>query len=338
MKEQPDKAKNTSGMKYILGTIFVAILIVLPWLKIGGPYFTHICILIFTYVIATSSLRTVYVSGQASVGHAAFMGIGAYTSAIFAMKMGLSPWITILMGALGAMIVAMAAGYLFSRLRATYFSMVTLFFGVAVEALIRSWVSLTGGRTGLVGFPGLGILTIPGVGEINFATSKIPAYYLFLILAVITLVVLYRLERSRTGMNWAAIAQSPLVASSIGISEVKYRVLAFGIGCFFAGLAGAAYAHYSGVLSSSSYGLMPSINIVTYMLLGGINYFVGPIVGVVLLVAVPEIFRSLKEFAPYIIGGIMLIVIFLMPQGLAGLVKPVKSWFLKIIRKDKHNA
>jgi branched-chain amino acid transport system permease protein len=333
MSDVREKGNVHTIQRYGLRAVLIAFLLLLPWLPRVGPYFLHVCIMILTYIIATSSLRTIYVSGQASVGHAAFMGIGAYTSAIMSMRLGWSPWFTILLGALGAMVVATLSGYLFSRLRAIYFSMVTLFFGVAVEALMRSWVSLTGGRSGLVGFPGLGILPIPGVGEINFAASKTPYYYLLLLLAFFTLIVLYRLERSRTGMNWMAIAQSPLVASSIGINETKFRVLAFTVGCFFAGLAGGCYAHYSGVLSSSSFSLMPSIYLVIYMLLGGMTHFAGPIIGVIVLVAIPELFRSLKEYAPFVFGGIMLLVIFLMPQGLAGLMQSCRPWFEKTFRR-----
>jgi branched-chain amino acid transport system permease protein len=216
-------------------------------------------------------LRTIFVSGQASIGHAAFMGMGAYTSAILSMRLGWTPWITILLGAIAAMVLAVMSGYLFSRLRAIYFSMVTAFFGVAFEALLRSWLSLTGGKAGMVGLPGMGVIDLPGLGEINFATSKIPYYYLFLLLTLFTLIVLYRIERSRTGMNWMAIAQSPLVASSIGISETKFRVLALAVGCF-AGLAGSVYPHYSGVLSPSSFSLMPSINLVIFLLFGGTRF------------------------------------------------------------------
>jgi branched-chain amino acid transport system permease protein len=211
--------------------------------------------------------------------------------------------------------------------------MVTLFFGVAVEALIRSWVTLTGGRAGLISVPGMAVVDIHGLGRIDFVASKIPYYYLLLFLALVTLLVLYRLERSRTGMNWMAIAQSPLVAASIGISETKYKVIAFAVGSFFAGLAGGAYVHYSSVLSSSNFDFMSSINLVIFMLFGGMSHFAGPIVGVIVLVVIPELFRSLRQYAPFIFGGVMLLVIFLMPQGLAGLFQSVKPWLSRMLRR-----
>jgi branched-chain amino acid transport system permease protein len=295
-----------------------------------GSYFVYIGILVLTYIIATSSLRTIYISGQVSVGHAAFMGIGAYTSAILSQRLGWTPWITMLLGALMAMAIAILVGYPFSRLRAIYFSMVTLFFGIAVGAVIRMLVGFTGGGAGLVAFPRLGSINIAGIAEINFATSDVPYYYFFLILTLISLLVLYRLEHSRIGMKWMAIAQSPLVASSVGISESRYRILAFAIGCFFAGLSGSAYAHYSGVLSPSSFDLLPSIYLLIYMILGGVRSFAGPIIGVIVLVVIPELFRGFKEFTPFIFGGIMLIVVYLMPRGLAGLFEQVKSRVTKL--------
>ena len=333
MSGKQGKMGVKTSKKYVAYAILIALFLLLPWLPFGGAYFIHVCILILTYVIATSSLRTIFVSGQASIGHAAFMGMGAYTSAILSMRLGWTPWITILLGAIAAMVLAVLSGYLFSRLRAIYFSMVTAFFGVAFEALLRSWLSLTGGKAGMVGLPGMGVIDLPGLGEINFATSKIPYYYLFLLLTLFTLIVLYRIERSRTGMNWMAIAQSPLVASSIGISETKFRVLAFAVGCFFAGLAGSVYPHYSGVLSPSSFSLMPSINLVIFLLFGGTRYFAGPVIGVIVLMAIPEVFRSLKEYAPYIVGGFMLLVIFVMPQGLASLFEAATPWISKMFKK-----
>jgi len=334
MSEKQGKMGVKTSKRYVAYAILIAFLLLLPWLSLGGAYFIHVCILIFTYVIATSSLRTIFVSGQASIGHAAFMGIGAYTSALLSTKLGWTPWVTILLGAITAMVVAVLSGYLFSRLRAIYFSMVTAFFGVAFEALMRSGGEFTGGKAGMVALPGMGVIDLPGLGEINFATSKIPYYYLLLFLTLFTLIVLYRIERSRSGMNWMAIAQSPLVASSIGISETKFRILAFAVGCFFGGLAGSVYPHYSSVLSPGSFSLMPSINLVIYLLFGGTRFFAGPVIGVIVLMVIPEVFRSLKQYAPYIVGGIMLLVTFWMPQGLAGLFESAKPWISKMFGKD----
>ncbi len=314
--------------------VLLAVLFILP-LVFDGFYFIHVCVLIMIYIIATSSLRTIYISGQQSVGHAAFMGIGGYASALLVQKLDWSPWLCMLLiGPAVAAVVAFLSGYLFSRIRAVYFSMVTLFLGVAVVAVMISWVSVTGGNSGIYGIPGLGEVNIPRLLDIDFDGSKVAFYYLVLVLTVLSLAILYRLEYSRIGMTWKAIAQSPVVAASTGISETKFRVLNFTVGCLFAGLAGSLFAHYNGVLSPNSFGLSGSIYLVIYMLFGGLSSFAGPIIGVVILMAVPELFRFLKEYAPFVLSGLMLIVIFWMPQGLAGVCESIGSRVLKQRQKQ----
>jgi len=132
-----------------------------------------------------------------------------------------------------------------------------------------------------------------------------------------------------------AIAQSHLVASSVGVNEGWYRVLAVGVGCFFVGLVGAAYAHYNLVLSPTSFDLSATLWLVMYVLIGGINSFIGPIIGTAILVLIPEFFRGLKIYSPYISAGILLIVVYLMPQGLVGLPQLVRSWCRELRKGEK---
>jgi branched-chain amino acid transport system permease protein len=157
--------------------------------------------------------------------------------------------------------------------------------------------------------------------------SRLPYYYFFLGLALVSIIALYRFEFSRIGTNLKAIAQSHLVASSVGINEGWYRILAVGVGCFFVGLVGATYAHYNLVLSPTSFDLSATLWIVMYVLIGGINSFAGPIIGTAILVLIPEFFRGLKIFSPYISAGILLMVVYLMPQGLVGLPQLMRSWY-----------
>jgi branched-chain amino acid transport system permease protein len=116
-----------------------------------------------------------------------------------------------------------------------------------------------------------------------------------------------------------------MVAASVGISETKFRVLALGVSCFVVGLVGAGYAHYNMVLSYSSFNLLASINMLVYMLIGGIVSFAGPIIGTAVLFMIPEIFRQLKEYTPFLFAGILLLVVFVMPQGLVGLFDQFRS-------------
>jgi len=303
--------------------VLIILLFLLP-LFVTRPYYLHIFIVTLLYIIVVSSLRTIALSGQVSVAHAAFMGIGGYFSGVVSKELGLTPWLTIPLGGFAAMIVAVLIGYPFTRVRAIYFSMVSLFGGIAIVNLIRVAQKWTG-AAGLAGIPPLSPINIPGLINITFLGQKLPYYYFTLLLALVSLLVLYRIEHCRIGMTWRAIAQSYLEASSVGINEAGFRVLALAIGCFFAGIAGASYAHYNLVLTPNTFSFLPSIFLVMYMLVGGRDRFGGPIIGTGILVMVPELFRGLKEFAPLILGAIMVIVVFLMPQGIAGLFDQIRA-------------
>ena len=312
---------------WIRSAVYASLLIILFLLPlfVDSVYYLHTFIISLIYTIAACSLRTVMISGQISIAHAGFMGFGAYVSSILAKELNWTPWLTILLGGISATIVGVLAGYPLTRVRAIYFSMVSLFVGLAIVALIGVFANYTGGDIGLIGIPPLPDIKIPGLPDINFLRSRIPYYYFFLVLTVLSLLILYSLENSRIGMSWKAIAQSYLVASSVGINESGFRVLALAVGCFFAGIAGAGYAHYNMVLTRSSFGFLSSVNLLIYVLVGGTGSFAGPIIGTTVLVIVPEIFRWMKTFAPFVFGGIMLFVVFFMPQGIAGLFEQLKT-------------
>ena len=279
---------------------------------VDSPYLVHVLILTFIYTIVSVSLRTIAISGQFPLAHGAFMGIGAYLSAMAAVWLGWSPWLGIPLSALCTAGIGMLFGYPFSRLRSLYYAMGSLFFGVGVMQIVSAGGTWTGGASGMPGIPAL------------FGASRVPYYYFFLALCCLSLLALYRFEYSRIGVNLKAIAQSHFVASSVGINEGWYRILAVGFGCFFAGLAGAAYAHYSRVISPASFDLTATLWLVMYVLIGGINSFAGPIIGTAILVLIPEFFRGLKMYSPYISAGILLLVVYLAPAGLAGLLRSIR--------------
>jgi branched-chain amino acid transport system permease protein len=183
----------------------------------------------------------------------------------------------------------------------------------------------TGGQSGIVGIPRL------------LGISKIPYYYFFLVLTVVCLLIMHRLEHSRIGLTWKAVAQSHLVASSTGIDEARQRIMCFALGGLFAGLMGALYAHYYVVLSSTTFGFFTSIYMFIYMMVGGINSFYGPIVGTAVLLLAQAFARSLKEYVPFIFAAVLLLVLYLMPQGLVGLPVQLKNWAQRLRKENKNN-
>jgi len=231
--------------------------------------------------------------------------------------LGWPSWLTIPSAAIVTAGIGMLIGYPFARLRALYYAMGSLFFGIGVIYIVYAGGIWSGGYAGLT-----------AIGPLfPLGTSKIYYYYFFIGLTVVCLLALYRFEFCRIGTTLKAIAQSHLVASSVGINEGWYRILAVGVGCFFAGLAGASYAHYNMVLSPASFGFMATLWLVMYVLIGGIDSFAGPIIGTAILVLLPEFSRDLKVYSPFLSAVLLLIVVFLMPQGLVGLPRLIRSWY-----------
>jgi len=210
-------------------------------------------------------------------------------------------------------------------LRALYYAMGSLFFGIGVIQIIYAGGVWTGGYSGLTAIPSL----------FPVGTSKVSYFYFFLGLALVSIIALHRLEFCRIGMSLKAIAQSYLVASSVGVNEGWYRILAVGIGCFFVGLASAGYAHYNQTLSPKSFNFLATLWLVMYVLIGGIDSFAGPIIGTFVLFLIPEYFRDLKMYSPYISATMLLIVVYLMPQGLVSLPQLMRLWHIRKRKGDQ---
>jgi ABC-type branched-subunit amino acid transport system permease subunit len=310
------RADNKLARLSIYGGI-TTVLAILP-LLVKSPYVVHVFIIAFIYIVATVSLRTVTISGQYPLAHGAFMGIGAYTSAVASKLLGWPVWLTIPMGGVAAMLIGALIAYPFARLRAFYYAMVSMFFGIGVIQVIFVLTKWTSGSGGLVDIPHL----LP-------VSSKVPYYYFFLGFMVICLLALRRFEYSRIGLSMKAIAQSHLVASSVGINEVRYRVLALSVGCFFVGISGAVYAHYNFTLSPTSFDFLASMWLFIYALIGGLGSFGGPIVGTALLIIVPELLSGLKQFIPFISAAILLIIFYALHDGLISLPRVIESWYKK---------
>ncbi len=305
--------------------LIVIVLALLP-LGISGSYYMHVLILAFIYVVVSSGFRTISISGQFNIAQGAFMGIGAYAAAIPSVWLGWPPWVTIPLGAVAATVLGAAIAYPFARLRTVYYAMGTLFLGYVVINLITAGGKTTGMSTGLGGIQPL-------------FSSRTSYYYMGLGLMLVSLACMYRFEFSRIGVKMKAVAQSHQVAASVGIGERRNRILAVAFSSFFTGLLGAFYCHYQGVASPSSYGLGATLWIIMYVLVGGINSFWGPAVGVGILLIIPEFFfRDLKGYLPYVTAAILLLIAFTMPDGVVGLVKAARARVSRRNRKGQGSS
>ncbi len=284
--------------------ILLLIFLLLP-LVLNTSYWIGVLIMVLYKVVGSVSLRTISLSGTLTFAHGAFIALGAYCGGILAKSLALPPVVTILAGGLFAMVVSVITGLPFVRLKGMYYSMASMFMGVTVAYIIKA-MKITGGYHGLTRIPKL-------------LQNDIACYYVFLAITVVLLIVLYRFEFSRIGTTLRALSQSQDVASSIGINATFYRLLAVGMGSFCAGIVGAAYGLYSTVLSPTNYDMTFSLWLLMYMLIGGEDYFIGPIIGAIIFVLIPELGRDLSAYAPFLTGACTLLVAYLLPGGLAGI-------------------
>jgi branched-chain amino acid transport system permease protein len=310
------KSRNWKGIGALLAII--VILGVLP-IPLAGSYYMHILILAFIYTVISSAFRSISISGQFNIAQGAYMGIGAYVAGMCSVWLHFPPIADIILASIAATLVGVILAYPFARLRTVYYAMGTLFLGYVVINIFTAGGKVTGSATGLAGIHPL-------------FHSRTTYYYVILALAIVSLACMYRFEFSRIGVTLKAVAQSHLVASSVGISEIRARMLAVAFGSFFTGLMGAVYAHYQMVASPNSFGLSATLWIIMYVLVGGINSFWGPGVGVVILLIIPEFFRDLKGYLPYFTSAILLIIAFTMPDGIVGLAKLTRSKVVQLVR------
>jgi branched-chain amino acid transport system permease protein len=292
-----------------------------------NEYWLFVLSLAWINVLVASSLRTISLTGELSLGQVGFMLVGAFSSALLAMRLGISVWLSILMGGLIAAAVALILSYPMLRTKAVYFSVMTLLVSEIFRLAMWYTPSLSGGGTGLRGIPVLGGITIPGIVAIDFA-GKTAYYYFLLISVLLSLIILWRIEQS-LGSTWLAIRQNGDLAQSVGINVMGYKIAAFVIACFFSGIAGALFAHFMHLLTTdptAMFGMLTSIYVVIYMVVGGQAKFAGPIVGAIVLTLVPEFARPLKQYQPIIFGGLVIFCIFFMREGLINLPSYIRSW------------
>jgi len=285
--------------------VVVALLLTLP--LVGGDYYVYLFALAFINVILAASLRPSLSCGQLNIGHSAFMCIGAYTSALLAKNLNVPFEVSLLCGAVLAAAVGLAIGYPSLRLRGVYFAMVTVAFVEAIRLIASIWVSLTRGNAGL---------TVPKPSILGTTlVTRTSQYYLGLFLMLVVLLTLYKLERSRLGLIWKSIGMADNLAQSLGVNIANYKLLAFALGCFFAGVAGAFYAHFIRFLFPPEFGFLVATNILIYNFVGGRGHFAGPIVGAVFLSLLSEPFRG-SPYETIFFSIVMLLTILFLPGGL----------------------
>ncbi|WML52357.1 branched-chain amino acid ABC transporter permease [Neobacillus sp. PS3-12] len=308
---------KTKLISYLCGLI---VLFFVPVL-FPNDYFIHILVVGGINILLVLSLNIIAgFTGQISLGHAAFYGIGAYASAILSMK-GTPVYLSILCGALIAGLIGFLIGYPFLRLRGHFFGIGTLGFGVIVYLVLNNWTELTNGPMGLSGIP-----APEAIGAIDF-TSKAHYYYLGLILILLIVYISNRMKSTKMGRALLAIRTDEITASAMGINVAYYKVLAFIWSAAIAGLAGALYGCFIQFLSPETFNLSMSINILLMLLIGGIGSVLGSVLGGLFITLLTEYLRPFAEYQMLIYSILIIIIVTFAPKGLNGLIVKTKGIF-----------
>ncbi|AET56931.1 putative high-affinity branched-chain amino acid ABC transporter, permease protein [Paenibacillus terrae HPL-003] len=317
------KLKNYS--KLLAGVL----LLTLPlFLQQMNDYVLHIAITVGIYIILSLSLNIIIgYAGQFALGHAAFYGIGAYASALLMLHWNVSFWVALPAAAIITGLFGLLLGSPVIRLRGDYLGIVTLGFGEIVRLVFVNWVDVTRGPMGLPGIPA------PTLFGYTF-TEKTDFYYLILVLAAITIFVVHRIIHSGIGLNLLTIREDETLAQSIGIRPVKYKLMAFALGAFFAGVAGAFWASYISYISPDGFRYMDSVNILAMVILGGAASIPGSILGAVILVLAPELLRYVNDYRMMLMGVAIVLMMIFKPSGFWG-EKHRKTNFYRLQRGER---
>ena len=291
--------------------VIVALLAIVPAV-VTNLYHIQVMIFIGIYTILTLSLNLLngYV-GLLSIGHAAFYGVGAYASAKLVMTVGL-PFPLAMLGA-GA--VAGIMGYLIAkptlRLSGIYMTLATLGFNMIFFLILQNWMSFTNGP--------LGIMDIPPPNIFGYKIeTRVQYYYLVFFLVLLTVVSMHRLMTCRFGRALVSIRENELAAEAMGVHTTRYKIQAFVLAAFYAGIAGSFYAHFVKYISPDSFYIYESFILLAMLAFGGQGNLIGPVVGAAVLIIIPEIFRFLQEYRMLVYGGVLITMMLVRRQGLLG--------------------
>jgi branched-chain amino acid transport system permease protein len=324
--EQDIRLFKHGGQVFWYG-LLMALLLAAPFM--AGEYLMSQLQFICIYsIVGLGLMLLVGFTGQISLGHAAFLAIGAYTEGLLQAR-GVPFFISLPCAALLSAAMGWIVGLPALRLKGIYLAIATLAFNVIIEEGITRWEGLTGGNSGLHLKP-VEILGFKLEGDASF-------YYLCLFLTVISILALLNLLRSPTGRAFVAIRDSEISASCMGVNLATYKTLSFALSAALTGIAGALYAHKVTFISPEQFTLIASIELVTIVILGGVGFIHGAVLGAAFLIVLPQLISLAKDYLPSNVGGtglqavvfglVLIVFIIFEPLGLYGRWLKIRTWF-----------
>jgi len=289
--------------------IFSVFLLILPLIFIQQTFMISIFSQVLIFSIAALGLNILMgYAGQISIGHGAFLAIGAYASAILTKEFQIPFLVTVFLSAGLSGAFGLILGFPALRLTGFYLAIATIAFGVAIEQLLGAW-GFVGGQTGYRNIPPADLFGIP-------VRSDIGKYYLIAVITIILFIIALNFLSSKTGRAMKAIRESEFAARSNGIYLAKYKLIAFVISAVYAGIAGALYAHTINYVNPMDFGLGRSIDLLAMIMVGGLASISGNFIGSILIVAVPFMISRAQIPMSMIFGILLLVILLFFPKGL----------------------
>ncbi len=294
--------------------------IILPKLT-SSSYYIYLMALAGVYTIMAVSLTLLTgISGQISIGHGALMAIGAYSSALLTTKLDFPFLLALIAAGLITSLLGLLFGFPALRLEGHFLALATLGLAVAVPGIVTKWESLTGGSYGIH----LSKLTI-----FDYVMEVQDKYYIILLVCALVIWGVTNLLKTNPGRALIALRDSEIAARAMGINIIYYKVAAFALSSFIAGLAGSLYAHLIGYISPQDFSGMVSINILLMIVIGGTTSIPGAVLGAVYMTIMPELTSRTKGLGMAVNGGLVILLILFLPNGLIDI-------YYKILSKIKH--
>lgn len=285
-------------------------------------------------ILVVASYRFLALTGEWSLGHVVMMGVGAYASALASKRLGLPVPAAMASGAVAAAAVAGLLSFPLFRMKGFYFLIGSFAAGEILRLLWKRFRDPFGGPKGLKRIPELPDLEL-GFMRVDFF-DPVAYYYFCLVVIGTSLWFLWRVERSPIGLTFHAVHWHDSLAASVGVNTRAYRTLALVMASFFAGLAGALYAHYVGAINPNRFNIEEMVYVLTWAIVGGTATFFGPVYGVVLLTVVNEVVLRELGFAqarPLIYGAVLILFVLFLPQGIESVPSRLGAWRGRLARR-----
>ncbi|MEH7392066.1 branched-chain amino acid ABC transporter ATP-binding protein/permease [Bacillus sp. JJ1474] len=301
----------------------LVLLYAFPWF-FNNAHTIHVAqTFLITYIVIVGLNLLVGLSNQLSLGHVGFYAIGAYLSAILTMKVGLNFFVSIVISGLIAAVFGAIVALLSLRAKGPYLAMVTIAFGELISIIANRWVDVTGGPAGTK-------TSVPSF----FGLELDPIQYMWFIglLAIIFTAFATNIFRGRFGRTFTAFGNSEVASEVLGINVRNWKILAFAVSAFLAGVGGGLFAFQNQFISSTTFELNLSIMFLIAVIIGGSGTKIGPIIGTAVIVGLPQFLHNFVDYHLMIFGGILLLALILLPDGIVGAFTNL-SYFKKFSSK-----